>query len=263
MTTLTGTAAGLLLAALAVGPLVAQNLPARIAAAPDGEVRLTFASREGICGDGATFIRDLNRDNHVTMSGDWRDWRSRPCEEGPVRIRLRVQGGEVRSVRTAVGGIWRPSEERVTDLGRIGAAEAARGLLSMARNSYGKGNDLIFPATLADSVTLWPDLLELARDRQVASSSRKNAVFWLSQAAGDKAADGLERIVTDEGDDRDVREHAVFAISQLPQDQGVPILLRVARTNPNPGVRRKAMFWLGQSDDPRALSLFEDILTKP
>ncbi len=257
------TTTGLLLAALAADGLGAQNLPARIASAPDGEVRISFAAREGICGDGATFIRDLNRDNHVTMSGDWRDWRSRPCQEGPVRIRFRVTGGEVRSVRTVVGGTWKPSDERVTDLGPIGAAEAARGLLTMARKSSGKGNDLIFPATLADSVILWPDLLELARDRQVETSSRKNAVFWLSQAAGDKAAAGLEEIVTDEGDDRQVREHAVFAVSQLPKDQGVPILLRVARSNPNPGVRRKAMFWLGQSDDPRALALFEDILTKP
>jgi hypothetical protein len=28
-------------------------------------------------------------------------------------------------------------------------------------------------------------------------------------------------------------------------------------------LRRKAIFWLGQSDDPRALSLFEELLTKP
>lgn len=263
MTTRKWITAGLAAAALTGTELGAQNLPSRIAAAPNGEVRIMFAAREGVCGDGATFIRDHNRDHNVNISGDWRGWRSRPCEEGPVRIRLRVQNGEIRSVRTFVGGAWSPSNERITDLGQIGAADAARGLLSLARKSYGKGNDLIFPATLADSVTLWPELLDLAKDRQVASSSRKNAVFWLSQAAGDKAAEGLERIATDEGDDRDVREHAVFAISQLPQDQGVPILLRVARSNPNPEVRRKAMFWLGQSDDPRALALFEDILTKP
>lgn len=263
MKTFALTTAGLLLAAMAATDLAAQDLPARIAAAPDGEVRIAFAAREGICGDGATFIRDRTRDNNVHMSGSWRDWRSRPCEEGPVRMRFRVQGGEVRSVRTVVGGAWSASGGRVTDLGRLGAAEAARGLLVLARKSYGKGSDLIFPATLADSVILWPDLLELARDRQVASSSRKNAVFWLSQAAGDKAAAGLEAIVTDDADDREVREHAVFAVSQLPQDQGVPILLKVARSNQNPEIRRKAMFWLGQSEDPRALALFEDILTKP
>ncbi len=34
----------------------------------------------------------------------------------------------------------------------------------------------------------------------------------------------------------------------------------VARTNRNPAVRKQAMFWLGQSNDPRALKFIEDIL---
>ncbi len=36
-----------------------------------------------------------------------------------------------------------------------------------------------------------------------------------------------------------------------------------ARSHPDPEVRRKALFWLGQSGDPRALALFEELLTKP
>ncbi len=41
------------------------------------------------------------------------------------------------------------------------------------------------------------------------------------------------------------------------------MLIRVATTNRDREIRKKAMFWLGQSDDPRALALFEDILTRP
>jgi len=48
----------------------------------------------------------------------------------------------------------------------------------------------------------------------------------------------------------------------LPKDEGVPMLIQVARTNRNPEVRKQAMFWLGQSKDPRAVKFFEDILTK-
>jgi hypothetical protein len=40
----------------------------------------------------------------------------------------------------------------------------------------------------------------------------------------------------------------------------VPALIRIARTNPHPELRRTALFWLGQSEDPRALTLFEEIL---
>ncbi|PYP42245.1 MAG: hypothetical protein DMD43_03595 [Gemmatimonadetes bacterium] len=59
-----------------------------------------------------------------------------------------------------------------------------------------------------------------------------------------------------------MREQAVFALSQLPRDEGVPILIHVARSNRDPALRRKALFWLGQSDDPRALALFEEILAR-
>jgi len=31
----------------------------------------------------------------------------------------------------------------------------------------------------------------------------------------------------------------------------------------DPEVRRKAIFWLAQSQDPRAVALFEEILTRP
>jgi hypothetical protein len=42
----------------------------------------------------------------------------------------------------------------------------------------------------------------------------------------------------------------------------VPLLIQVARTNKTPEVRRQAMFWLGQSKDPRAVEFFAEILAK-
>lgn len=248
--------------------LAAQSLARRIQSAPDGEVRLAFAGREGLCGDGETFIHDRSRDNYVMMR-NWsgkRRYRDEPCDEGPVRVTLKVSGGAVRGARAAVGGDWRRAGSDVTDLGVVGAATAAKTLVELARTSRtGASDDLIFPATLADrdSVAIWTDLLSLARDRQAQRSSRKQAVFWVSQAAGEKAAEGLAEIAGDEDEDREIRDQAVFALSQLPEDEGIPILLRVARTNRDPEVRKKAMFWLGQSEDPRALALFEEILSKP
>jgi HEAT repeat protein len=63
--------------------------------------------------------------------------------------------------------------------------------------------------------------------------------------------------------DREVREQAVFALSQRPRDEGVPALIRIAKTHNDPEIRRRAIFWLGQSNDPRALALFEELLTRP
>ena len=54
----------------------------------------------------------------------------------------------------------------------------------------------------------------------------------------------------------------MFALSQLPKDEGIPLLIKVAKSNQNPAVRKQAMFWLGQSKDPRALDFFAEVLSK-
>lgn len=59
-----------------------------------------------------------------------------------------------------------------------------------------------------------------------------------------------------------MKTKAVFALTQMPDNEGVPKLIHVARTNRNAEVRKKAMFWLGQSKDPRALAFFEEVLMK-
>ena len=81
----------------------------------------------------------------------------------------------------------------------------------------------------------------------------------MAQKAGQKASAAItERIEQDP--DTEVKKRAVFALSQMPKDEGVPLLINVARNNPNPAVRKQAMFWLGQSKDPRAVDFFAEIL---
>ena len=48
----------------------------------------------------------------------------------------------------------------------------------------------------------------------------------------------------------DVKRRAVFALSQLPKDEGIPLLIQVARTNRNTEVRRQAMFCWGNPAMP-------------
>jgi HEAT repeat protein len=59
-----------------------------------------------------------------------------------------------------------------------------------------------------------------------------------------------------------VREQAVFAMSQLPEERAVDALLRVLRETSRPEVRRQALFWLANSDDPRALDEIERLLAE-
>ena len=241
-----------------------QGIGDRIAAAKDGTVRLAYAVKEGICGDGETFIRDRSKgeNNYIgEWSGNGRGWRERPCEPGPARVAISKLDGSVTRVKVYVGGDWRSDGTTITDLGMLSAPAAAKALVALAGKEHRAGQ-AIFAAIIADSAVVWPDLLAIAKNGSAPTANRKDAVFWLSQEAGDAATKGLSELAEDADQDREVRDQAVFALSQLPADKGVPILIRLARTNKDPKVRRKALFWLGQSDDPRALALFEEILTK-
>ncbi|HEV8455789.1 MAG TPA: HEAT repeat domain-containing protein [Gemmatimonadales bacterium] len=230
-------------------PADAQTLAQRIATVVSGTVRLSFAARPGVCGDGLHNIRMVDRND------EWED----DCEPQPVRVALQVHERRVTEVRSYVGGRWR-SGGSATELGTVRPQDAAAYFISLAERDGGLSGDPLLPAALADSITIWPALLRLARTPAVPLETRRTAVFWLGEAAGAAAARALDSIARDSTGDRDVRKQAVFALSQRSGNQGVPALLRIARTNPDPELRKTALFWLGQSEDPRALALFEEIL---
>ena len=256
---------GALLLAAAAPTLGAQSIADRVSRAGNGSVRMSFATRPEVCGRGGNIQRggswhsnSGSYDRNYTRDVEW----EAACDYGPGRLVLEKRDGEIVALRFYVGGRWRPSSD-ATDLGNVPAREAADYLLSLASTLPGKaGREAIFPATIADSATVWPALLRLAKSEGRPRETRKQAVFWLGQAAGEAATAGLDSLSNDATVDREVQKQVVFALSQRPRDEGIPILLRVARTHRDPEVRRDAMFWLGQSNDPRALALFEELLTK-
>jgi hypothetical protein len=241
-----------------VTPLRAQSLASRIAAVGDGAVSFHYAARPGVCGDGETFVRTGRSSYH----GSWSSKRQmEPCLPGPVQVRLTVGDGDVQRIETWVG----PLRSRAArDLGEVSAPDAASYLMTIAARGIPKASGkAILPAVLADSATVWPALFPIARDART-KGVRQDAMFWLSRfAAGAVAGRPNDPFAEDhepETEDEDLKSHAVFVLSQLPRDEGIPRLLEVARSNRSWHVRSKAMFWLGQSGDPRAIDLFEDVL---
>ncbi|MFL5630451.1 MAG: HEAT repeat domain-containing protein [Gemmatimonadaceae bacterium] len=244
----------------------AQSIASRVARVSNGTVRMSFKVKPGLCGSGNSFWHVGGR-GRTTWGNDWNESRDVEydidCSTGPARIVLDRRDGEMTDLRFYVGGRWRPAGADVVDLGMVPAREAADYLVSLAQSERGSmGEKAILPATLADSAVIWPALIRIARNPDVPRGTRSQSVFWLGQAAGDAATRGLNDLVVDNGVDREVREQAVFALSQRPREEGVPALIAVARTNKDPEIRKKALFWLGQSHDPRALDLFEELLTK-
>lgn len=229
-------------------PASAQSLAQRIAAAPDGTVRFSFNVRDGVCGDG----------QNVNFRRGSNEWES-ACENGPGRVSLDVAAHRVTGLRFYVGGHWRAGTTG-TDLGLVSPSEASNWLLDLAAHGdHSVARHAVFPASIADSVVVWPKLLELARNESLSTDVRRDATFWLAQQAATAATKGLTDIVESSGE-REVRRSAVFALSQRPAEEGVPALMNIAQHNRDPEMRRQAIFWLGQSHDPRALDFLREIL---
>ncbi len=240
------------LALIAAPMLEGQSLASRIDRVKDGTVRLSFPAREGVCGNGRGNISTYSKGSR----GEW----EHDCESGPVRVVIDRAGGRSTALRAYVGGQWRGTATQ--DLGAVDAKEASDWLFGLALKNEGASEDAIFPATLAEGVETWPGLLRIARNDRVSQKTRRSAIFWLGQAAGEAATKGLDSIVQDDNGDREVRESAIFALSQRPREEGIPALIRVARTSQDPKLRKTALFWLGQSEAPEAVALFEEILTE-
>jgi hypothetical protein len=242
-------ALALLILSAAVG---AQTLAQRAETLGDGTLRLSFAARAGVCGNGG-------HNNTIVSHDEDDEWES-DCTPGPVRVSLRVRGGRVAEAHTYVGGRWRPPEGTPPHLGQLPARQAAADLLALIEQRRADAEELVTAATLADSAVVWPVLLRIARRTELPLETRRQAVFWLGQAAGEAATRGLDSLASDGGGELEVRKQAVFALSQRPADEGVPVLIRIARSNPHAELRKTALFWLGQTEDPRAIALFEEIL---
>lgn len=249
----------------------AQDIGARVKQVRNGTVRLTFASQPGICGDGETFIsthgwsdrnggRTIFRDSRgsysITTGSSDRNWRN--CEEGPLRVALEVDNGEVIDVKTYVGKNWPAGQ----DVMNVSAKSAVAYLLNVVEhNNTRAAKRAITPIIMADSVDPYPGLLRIAKNDNVARETRKSAVFWIGQAAAEEMTKNLKDIVNDPGD-IEVRKSAIFALSQQKNQDAVTALMDVVKKNPEKELKKSALFWLSQIDDPRVVAFYEDILLK-
>lgn len=233
-------------------------LGAAVRGVEDGAARFEFDARPEVWGDGRHWMYSNDGSDFGRRSGKG----CRPCTNGPVKVTVRVERGRVVEVDSQVGGSWKESG---VDLGWVGATAAADYLLGLVESDIGdedSAKEAMQAAVAADGVDIWERLLRLARDRARDSEIRSTALFWVAQEAGHRAAEDIEDIAVRSEEDRGVQEAAVFALTQLPGDRSTDVLLRLARENRNPGLLPTVYFWLGQTDDPRAAALFEEVLLR-
>jgi hypothetical protein len=263
---------GLALAAAGAAAAAEGQELERLARAANGTVTFAYPAAANVCGTGdGVLIREP--DGSTTFisgrlsSHDWRAWRSGdpPCRTGHARVRMTRSHGGWTGIRVAVGADGHDDGPRTRHLGYFTGQDAADFLLAAAvRSDTRAARELILAAAIADDAVTWPMLLAMARDRTLASATRRSAMHWLGRQAAREAVDALGGILRDRTEADEIREAAIFALSQLPDDQAVPILIHVVRTmGDDPRLVNRALFWLAGFDDPRAVAVFEEILAAP
>lgn len=232
----------------------AQSLGDRVAAARDGDVRVSYAARAGACGDG----RDVVGLGHAVLyvhesMESYGRWSGAECAPGPVRVTLSVHGHAVERVRVRVGGNAAPLDSGAQDLGTVGASAAAEYFLALAgRAESAVAKEAVLAAALADSADVAPGLLRIARDSTRPSAARRRAVHFAGYVGGASVARDLDAIAGRDGDDRKVREAALAALASVGSDASVASLVRFARAGSDEWLQKSAVFWLGQTESPVA-----------
>ena len=215
-----------------------------------GQVSFHFDSRDDVWGVG----------RNISI-GDPEDLDRRRWRQGPVHLLIELTDGEVDDVEIRIGEEPRPHRGSLRDFGELSPTAASELLLDLAERGRGPELDaLILPATLARDVGPWRRLLAMARSKDLDDEVARQAVFWLGQSAAHRATSGLRKLLEDHDVNLEIKEHALFALSQGDDDEAFDVLVRIARDNLHPQLREQAIFWMGQLDDPRALLFFESIL---
>ena len=103
-------------------------------------------------------------------------------------------------------------------------------------------------------------LLGVATDTTYSEEVRGHALWTAGQAGipGSDLASLYDRIA-----DADVKEKLIWVLSESRDRVATDKLIEIAQRDPDVEMRKKALFWLGQKNDPRVRQILTDILTKP
>ncbi|HKH84603.1 MAG TPA: HEAT repeat domain-containing protein [Gemmatimonadales bacterium] len=153
-------------------------------------------------------------------------------------------------------------EKAIFWLGQSGSPDNA----TFLRSLYGrlKNEDLrkkiVFSLSQMGGTENGKWLLGIARDPAESIEMRKQALFWAGQGGVPIAElTALYASVSDQA----MREQLVFVYSQRDEPAALDKLIDIAKKDPNPELRKRALFWVGQSEDDRAVQALQDILEQP
>jgi len=103
-------------------------------------------------------------------------------------------------------------------------------------------------------------LMNIAVNQKEDIELRKKALFWAGQSgvAIPEFAQLYDRM-----NDTEMKEQIIFVLSQRQSDKAaIDKMFDIARNEKDPELRKKAIFWLGQSRDPRVQQFLMDLINR-
>jgi HEAT repeat protein len=141
-------------------------------------------------------------------------------------------------------------------------ASFLRGLFTRLASTRGDRNEAVAQKILfslsqmrGEGNDRW--LMEVAADPKYTIETRKQAIFSAGQIrvpTSDLAA------LYGKLSDRELKGQLIWVLSDRHDTAAMDRLIEIAKHDPDPEMRKKAIFWLGQSHDPRVKQLLLDII---
>lgn len=103
-------------------------------------------------------------------------------------------------------------------------------------------------------------LIDIARDKSLSIEARKNALFWAGQNGADLRQ--LVSLYDEMKGETEIQNQLIFVFSQRRDSQAVDKLMDIAANDPDRDLRKQAIFWLGQSHDPRVQKFLLDLINR-
>ena len=103
-------------------------------------------------------------------------------------------------------------------------------------------------------------LIDLARDKSISIEARKNALFWAGQSGAELRQ--LVGLYDEMKGQTDIQNQLIFVFSQRRDHEAIDKLMDIASNDPDRDLRKQAIFWLGQSRDPRVQKFLLDLINR-
>ncbi|HWC74892.1 MAG TPA: HEAT repeat domain-containing protein [Gemmatimonadales bacterium] len=103
-------------------------------------------------------------------------------------------------------------------------------------------------------------LMDVALNQKEDIDLRKKALFWAGQNRTVDIADLVQ--LYDRVSDREMKEQLIFVYSQRREDGALDKLFAIGKTDPDRELRKKAIFWIGQSRSPRAAQYLQELINQ-